>query len=101
MVGHMAPEAVRGGPIALLREGDRIRIDAGLRAIETDADLAERRKHWTAPAPKVTTGALAKYARLVGSASDGANTHPDTAVSTPAHITPEHIQVTATEGVTA
>ncbi|GAA0691818.1 dihydroxy-acid dehydratase [Dyella sp. SG562] len=96
MVGHMAPEAVRGGPIALLRDGDRIRIDAGLRAIETDADLAERRKHWTAPAPKVTTGALAKYARLVGSASDGANTHPNTAVSTPTHV-----QVTATEGVTA
>jgi dihydroxy-acid dehydratase len=96
MVGHIAPEAVRGGPIALLRDGDRIRIDAGQREIATDADLAERRRHWTPPAPKVTTGALAKYARLVGSASDGATTHPDTAVSTP-----KHTQVTATEGVTA
>jgi dihydroxy-acid dehydratase len=100
MVGHMAPEAARGGPIALLRDGDRIRIDAGLREIETDADLAERRKHWTPPAPKVTHGALAKYARLVGSASDGATTNAGLApaVSTSA---PRHVHVTATEGVTA
>ncbi|HEY9132124.1 MAG TPA: dihydroxy-acid dehydratase [Dyella sp.] len=74
MVGHIAPEAVRGGPIALLEEGDRIRIDADSRQIATDADLAERRRHWQAPPPKVTRGALAKYARLVGSASDGAIT---------------------------
>ena len=74
MVGHIAPEAVRGGPIALLQEGDRIRIDAATREISTDADLTERRKHWRTPAPKVTRGALAKYARLVSSASDGAVT---------------------------
>ncbi|HEY8585217.1 MAG TPA: dihydroxy-acid dehydratase [Rhodanobacter sp.] len=81
MVGHVAPEAARGGPIALLHEGDRIVIDAARRELSTDADLAARRPHWRPPAPKVTRGALAKYARLVGSASDGATTHPDTAVS--------------------
>ncbi|MFC5741510.1 dihydroxy-acid dehydratase [Dyella tabacisoli] len=96
MVGHIAPEAARGGPIALLRDGDRIRIDADRREIATDADLVTRRAHWKAPPAKVTHGALAKYARLVGSASDGATTHPDTAVSTP-----KHTQTTATEGVTA
>jgi len=97
MVGHIAPEAVRGGPIALLQEGDRIRIDAGTREISTDADLAERRKHWRAPAPKVTRGALAKYARLVSSASDGAvtrafdnDTNDSTAVSTATHTTTSH-----------
>ena len=100
MVGHMAPEAVRGGPIALLRDGDRIRIDAGLREIETDADLAERRKHWTPPAPKVTHGALAKYARLVGSASDGAITNAGLAPASPT-ATSRNVHVTATEGVTA
>jgi dihydroxy-acid dehydratase len=75
MVGHIAPEAARGGPIALLHEGDRIVIDAARREIATDADLAARRAHWQAPAPKVSRGALAKYALLVGSASDGATTH--------------------------
>ena len=83
MVGHIAPEAFRGGPIGLLHEGDRIVIDAAEREIRTDADLAERRKTWQPPAPKVTRGALAKYAMLVGSASEGATTqassfsHPD------------------------
>ncbi|EIL92068.1 dihydroxy-acid dehydratase [Rhodanobacter spathiphylli] len=80
MVGHVAPEAARGGPIALLRDGDRIAIDAGQRELRTDADLAARRAHWQPPAPKVSRGALAKYALLVGSASDGATTHPDTRV---------------------
>jgi dihydroxy-acid dehydratase len=81
MVGHIAPESVRGGPIALLRDGDRIVIDGDTRQLSTDADLAGRRADWKAPAPKVTTGALAKYARLVGSASDGATTHPYTSTS--------------------
>ena len=74
MVGHIAPEAARGGPIARLREGDRIRIDVAARRIDTDADLSQR-----APAtlaPRVTTGVLAKYARDVGSASRGAVTAP-------------------------
>lgn len=74
VVGHVAPEAARGGPIALLRDGDRIVIDATRRVIETDADLESRRRDWTPPAPKVTHGALAKYARLVGSAALGAVT---------------------------
>ena len=74
MVGHIAPEAVRGGPIALLREGDRVLIDADTRRLETDADLESRRGQWRAPLPAVTRGALAKYARLVGSAALGAVT---------------------------
>ncbi len=83
MVGHIAPEAARGGPIALLVDGDRIRIDGDTREISTNADLVARRKHWQAPAPKVVRGALAKFALLVGSASDGAITQPvfDTPVS--------------------
>jgi dihydroxy-acid dehydratase len=72
MVGHIAPEAARGGAIALLRDGDRIVIDAERRVIETDADLDTRRKTWTAPAPKVARGVLAKYAKTVGSAARGA-----------------------------
>ena len=73
MVGHVAPEAATGGPIARLRTGDRIVIDVEARVIETDADLDAR-----APVPPVdrgeVTGAYAKYARLVGSASQGAVT---------------------------
>jgi dihydroxy-acid dehydratase len=78
MVGHVAPEAVRGGPIALLRDGDRIVIDAKARTLSTDADLEARRSDWSAPPPRVTRGALAKYAKLVGSASSGAVTHGST-----------------------
>ena len=96
MVGHIAPEAARGGPIALLHEGDRIVIDAARREIATDADLAARRAHWQAPPPKVSRGALAKYALLVGSASDGATTHPDTRVPVRTPSTEE-----VTEGASA
>ncbi len=96
MVGHVAPEAARGGPIALLHEGDRIVIDAARREIATDADLAARRALWQAPAPKVSRGALAKYALLVGSASDGATTHPGSAVSTS-----QPIHTETNQGVTA
>jgi dihydroxyacid dehydratase/phosphogluconate dehydratase len=77
MVGHVAPEAARGGPIALLREGDVVRIDADTRRLETDADLESRRADWRARAPTVTRGVLAKYARVVGSASRGAVTDED------------------------
>ena len=76
VVGHVAPEAVRGGAIGLLRDGDRIVIDAARRVIETDADLDARRANWIAPAQKVTRGVLAKYASLVGSAAKGAVTSP-------------------------
>ena len=78
MVGHVAPEAARGGPIALLRDGDRIVIDGDARSLSTDAGLEARRAGWKAPPPRVTRGALAKYARLVGSASTGAVTHGST-----------------------
>ncbi|MDF3982819.1 dihydroxy-acid dehydratase [Luteibacter sp. PPL201] len=74
MVGHVAPEAARGGPIGLLREGDAIFIDAATRELRTDADLAARRASWRPAPPKVTRGVLAKYARLVGSAAEGAVT---------------------------
>jgi dihydroxy-acid dehydratase len=76
-VGHIAPEACVGGPIALVRDGDRIRIDADERLIEVvvdDAELERRRGEWTEPEPKYTQGALAKYARAVGSADHGAVT---------------------------
>lgn len=75
MVGHISPEAARGGPIAQLRDGDRIVIDVDKRVVETDADLASRpRSDW--PAHEQCTGAFAKYAALVGSASHGAVTTP-------------------------
>lgn len=74
-IGHVAPEAADGGPIALVRDGDAIRLDMTDRTLDllvSEDELAERRKHWQAPAPKHRTGVLAKYARLVGSASEGA-----------------------------
>jgi dihydroxy-acid dehydratase len=73
MVGHIAPEAARGGPIALLKSGDRILIDVEARVIETDADLSSRASASPLPA-RGASGAFAKYARLVGSASQGAVT---------------------------
>ncbi|MBS0570455.1 MAG: dihydroxy-acid dehydratase [Proteobacteria bacterium] len=72
MVGHVAPEAARGGPIALLRDGDAVRIDAATRELATNADLQSRRAGWHAPAPRVIRGVLAKYAKTVGSAARGA-----------------------------
>jgi dihydroxy-acid dehydratase len=76
-VGHISPEAFVGGPIALVREGDEIVIDAANRKLDLVVDAAElerRRAGWKAPEPRYTSGALAKYARLVGSASRGAVT---------------------------
>ena len=76
-VGHIAPEAFVGGPIALVRDGDRIRIDTDGRAIELlvdDAELERRRAEWIQPEYRYTQGALAKYARTVGSADHGAVT---------------------------
>ncbi len=74
MVGHVAPEAAKGGPIAHLRDGDNVRIDVDARRIDVDADLAARATDWRAPAPRYLNGAFAKYAALVGSASRGAVT---------------------------
>src|SRR5206468_5074317 len=71
MVGHVAPEASRGGPIAAVRDGDEIVIDAAARTLDvvvTPRQLTERLDAWRAPAPRYTTGVLAKYARLVSSA---------------------------------
>ncbi len=76
-VGHVAPEAAVGGPIALVQEGDTIVLDLEARRIDVDVEPAEldrRRARWRAPEPRYATGALAKYARLVGSASEGAVT---------------------------
>jgi dihydroxy-acid dehydratase len=77
VVGHVAPEAAVGGPIALVQEGDRVTIDAERRLLQLDvpdAELTKRRKAWTAPKPRYTAGVLYKYAKLVSSASVGAVT---------------------------
>jgi dihydroxy-acid dehydratase len=77
VVGHVSPEAAVGGPIGLLRNGDRITIDARKRELRVElpaAELRKRRRAWQPPRPAAQAGALAKYARLVGSASEGAVT---------------------------
>jgi dihydroxy-acid dehydratase len=77
VVGHVAPEAALGGPLALVREGDSITIDAARRELRinvAERELAQRRAAWKAPAPRYTSGVLAKYARLVSSSSQGAVT---------------------------
>jgi dihydroxy-acid dehydratase len=77
-VGHIAPEAAVGGPLALVRDGDPIRIDGDARRLELlvdDAQLARRRAQWIAPPPRHRAGGLAKYAALVGQADRGAVTH--------------------------
>jgi len=82
-IGHIAPEAAIGGPLALVQDGDRIRIDADTRRIDVliaENELARRRAIWAAPAPRHSAGALAKYAQLVGQADLGAVTHAGGAV---------------------
>ncbi len=77
MAGHVAPEAAQGGPIAALREGDTIVFDVAareLRAELTDAEIRARLEQWTPPAPRYSTGVMAKYAQQVQSASRGAVT---------------------------
>jgi dihydroxy-acid dehydratase len=74
-VGHVAPEASDGGPIAMVRDGDRVRLDVAagmLDLLVDDAELAARRDGWQPLPPRYTRGVLAKYARLVRSASVGA-----------------------------
>ncbi len=76
-IAHVAPEAVDGGPIALVREGDTVSVDIPNRRLDVEvspAELQARLKDWAPPPPRYTTGALAKYARLVSSASTGAVT---------------------------
>jgi dihydroxy-acid dehydratase len=78
-VGHVAPEAVDGGPIAFVKEGDRIVVDVATRSIELlvdDAELARRKLDWKLPEPRYTSGFLAKYARLAQGAERGAITSP-------------------------
>src|SRR5215211_4170419 len=79
MVGHVAPEAFVGGPLAIVREGDAIVVDIDNRGLNVDlpdAEIRARLAEWTQPAPRYTTGVLAKYAALVTQASEGATTHP-------------------------
>ncbi len=74
-VGHVSPEAMDGGPIALIQEGDLIHIDIPGRKIEVKVDeavMAKRKAAWVCPEPKVKTGYLARYARMVTSANTGA-----------------------------
>jgi dihydroxy-acid dehydratase len=74
-IGHVSPEAMQGGPIALVKEGDRIAIDIPGKAITLKVDeneLARRRRDWQAPEPRITGGYMARYAKLVSSAAQGA-----------------------------
>ena len=74
-IGHVSPEAAAGGTIALVEEGDLIAIDIPKRSIKlqvSDAELAARRAKWICPEPKIKTGYLARYAKLVSSADKGA-----------------------------
>ena len=77
MIGHVAPEAVAGGTIALVENGDLIRMNAETRELAvlvSDQELERRRKNWRPPSHSYERGVMAKYARLVGSAADGAVT---------------------------
>ena len=77
-IGYVSPESFVGGPLALVRDGDHIRIDAAARRLDLlvdDGELAERRKAWKPRPPRHRAGALAKYAKLVGQAPGGAVTH--------------------------
>ena len=78
-IGHVAPEAVDGGPIAFVRDGDLVVVDVNARTVDLmvdDAEIARRRQEWKVPAARYTTGVLAKYARLVTGAERGAVTEP-------------------------
>lgn len=78
-IGHIAPEAVDGGPIAFVEEGDKIRIDVRAHQIDLlvdEAVLEERRRNWKPPEPRYDSGFLAKYAALAQGAEKGAVTAP-------------------------
>jgi dihydroxy-acid dehydratase len=77
VVGHVAPEAAVGGPLALIEEGDRVTIDAHRLLLQlevSDQEIETRRARWQPPAPRHTRGVLAKFAKLASSASRGAVT---------------------------
>ena len=71
-MGHIAPEAADGGPIAFLRDGDPITLDVANRSLDVEADLEPRREGWVPNPPKYTRGVLGKYAKVVQSAAHGA-----------------------------
>lgn len=74
-IGHVSPEAMEGGPIALIQEGDIVSIDIPAGRLNVDCseeELNKRKANWSAPEPKITTGYLGRYARMVTSASTGA-----------------------------
>jgi dihydroxy-acid dehydratase len=78
-IGHVAPEAVDGGPIAFIADGDRVVVDVTQRKLDLDvseAELAQRRAGWKLPEPRYRHGVLAKYARLAAGAERGAVTEP-------------------------
>ena len=77
MAGHVAPEAAVGGPIAAMRDGDMVQFDVAARRLDvdlSDQEIADRLAEWQAPPPRYEAGVMAKYARLVSSASKGAIT---------------------------
>ena len=77
MLGHVAPEAAVGGPLAALRDGDVVVIDVDTRTVAVEGvDIASRLADWSAPEPHYRKGVLARYAMLVGSASEGAVLQP-------------------------
>jgi dihydroxy-acid dehydratase len=79
MVGHVSPEAMVGGPISLVKNGDGVSIDVERGTLDLEVarvEIQERKKKWRPKRPQYTIGALAKYAALVTSASDGAITRP-------------------------
>ena len=77
MAGHVAPEAAHGGPIAAIQNGDMIQFDVPNRSLSialTESEIKSRLKSWAPPKPSYTSGVMAKYAKLVSSASEGAVT---------------------------
>jgi dihydroxy-acid dehydratase len=78
-IGHVSPEAMEGGPIALVCDGDEVEIDIPGRRLDVavgEAELARRKKEWRAPKPKIGQGYLARYSEQVSSAASGAVTRP-------------------------
>ena len=86
MIGHVAPEAAVGGPLAALRDGDPVSIDVDERRLDVDLStqqLAERTRNWSPPPPRYERGVFAKYTALVSSAAQGAVTGFSTAANNP------------------